>query len=303
MKFGVIGVEQQTLKLFLPLYFENRNQGDFMFAVKDPNIKKQLMQRYQVDYLYQSLDQLIAGGIDACFIHGSSAEQLKLAERCLQKGIHVFIDRPVGESLTEIKSLQRLALDNRRIFMLGFNRRFAPMVDQLKKVSNKRLLSVQKNLCEFKRPVVDMVNELFIHLVDTAVYLIDEPIQNVTSQIKDTDGLLETAVMQLETEHTAAWVALDAQAGTDNEQIQLTSGSGCGTLKNLQQLELETAAVKKSWEPEKWATPLEVYGFSQMVTAFIQAVRSQTSTKLKQKNICLSHKLCADVLTTYQADH
>lgn len=300
MKFGVIGVEEQALKLFLPLYFENRNQGEFLFVVNKSEIKEKLMQQYQISCPYQSLDQLIANGIDACFIHGSSAEQLKLAEHCLQKGIHVFIDRPVGESLTEIKNLQKLALDNRRIFMLGFNRRFAPMVDRLKEVPNKRLLNVQKNLTNFKRPVGDMINEMFIHLLDTAVYLIDEPIQNVTSQIKANEGYLTTAVMQLETEHTTAWIALDAQAGAENEQIQLTSGSGYGNLKNLQQLELETGTTKRIWTPEKWATPLAVYGFSQMVTAFIQAVRSQTSTKLKQKNICLSHRLCTEMWQKYQ---
>lgn len=299
MKFGVIGVEQQALKLFLPLYFENRNQGEFLFAVNDPVIKAHLVQQYQVNYLFQNLDQLIAQNIDACFIHGSSAKQLKLAERCLKKGIHVFIDRPVGESLAEIKSLQKLALDNRRIFMLGFNRRFAPMVDRLKAVPNKRLLNIQKNLTAFKQPVGNMVNEMFIHLADTAVYLIDEPIQNITSQIKTTDGYLATAVMQLETENTTAWVALDAQAGAENEQIQLTSGSGYGNLKNLRQLELVTGTVRKTWTPEEWATPLAVYGFSQMVTSFIQAVQSQTSTKLKQKNICLSHRLCAEMLQKY----
>ncbi|KRM89596.1 Gfo/Idh/MocA family protein [Liquorilactobacillus vini] len=297
MKFGVVGIEKRALKEYLPLYFSMRDSGDFYFAVQDEKIEQALMQKYRLSHLYHNLQQLLDLGIDACFIHGSTPAHFELARKCLENGVHVFIDRPVGESLTELRQLQNLALNHRQILMLGFNRRFAPLVDDLKQVKHKRLLMITKNYNNLKLGTATAIDEIFIHLIDTAIYLIDEPIKQCNSQIrKNQNGMLDTAVMQLETEYSTAWLALDAHSNADDEQIQLTSDRGHYILNDLQELEIQNQLIKQVSTSKKWSEPAELCGFYQMVRSFIQAVESKTSTKLKQKNICLSHRLCAQML-------
>jgi virulence factor len=296
MKFGVVGVEKRALREYLPLYFSMRNSGDFYFSVQDKKIADVLAKKYRLSHLYQNLQQLLDLGIDACFIHGTAPLHFELAKKCLQNGVHVFIDRPVGESYTELQQLQQLALNHRQILMVGFNRRFSPFVEKLKQIDHKRLLLVSKNYQNLEMQTNQAINEIFIHLIDTAIFLIDEPIKKISSQIKENNGLLETAVMQLETQQTTAWLAMDCHAGSCNEQIQLTNPAGHYVLDDLQELSVQKELNKQISTAKKWADPAEICGFSQMVTSFVQAVKLQTSTKLKQKNILLSHKLCAQML-------
>ena len=44
-----------------------------------------------------------------------------------------------------MRELQELADKNQVILMVGFNRRFAPMVEELKRIPEKRLIQLQKS--------------------------------------------------------------------------------------------------------------------------------------------------------------
>ncbi|MCG4470961.1 gfo/Idh/MocA family oxidoreductase, partial [Lawsonibacter sp. DFI.6.74] len=72
--------------------------------------------------------------------------------------------------------------------MVGFNRRFAPMVDQLKQLPNKRVIQLQKNEPDHAMNTQYGIYDLFIHLVDTAVYLLDDEIMSVHSKIREEAG-------------------------------------------------------------------------------------------------------------------
>ncbi|HHY46649.1 MAG TPA: Gfo/Idh/MocA family oxidoreductase, partial [Firmicutes bacterium] len=45
----------------------------------------------------------------------------------LEAGVDVFCEKPLSPSLSEIEEMVELADGNKRVFMAGFNRRFAPM--------------------------------------------------------------------------------------------------------------------------------------------------------------------------------
>ncbi|OUK07992.1 oxidoreductase, partial [Enterococcus faecium] len=107
----------------------------------------------------------------------------ELAKKCLENGIHVYIDKPLSVHLNEVRELQELADKNQIILMIGFNRRFAPMVEELKRIPDKRLIHLQKNRIAAKETTEFVLYDLFLHLIDTAVYLLDEPILRTKYQI------------------------------------------------------------------------------------------------------------------------
>lgn len=56
----------------------------------------------------------------------------------------VFVDKPLSEDISEVEELLNLAKKKQRILMVGFNRRFAPMVERLNQRKVKRMLFLEK---------------------------------------------------------------------------------------------------------------------------------------------------------------
>ena len=111
-----------------------------------------------------------------------------MIKKCLTEGIHVFVDKPVSENFAEVEELFALAKAKQKLLMVGFNRRFAPMVDQLKQIPDKRMIYLSKHRQAASHDTKYVIYDLFLHLVDTGVYLLDEPIIAHTSQIKRISG-------------------------------------------------------------------------------------------------------------------
>jgi predicted dehydrogenase len=65
---------------------------------------------------------------DAVFVLPSVLRTVEVATECLDRGLHVFIEKPPGVSAEQTRDLARLARGRSVISMVGFNRRFHPLV-------------------------------------------------------------------------------------------------------------------------------------------------------------------------------
>lgn len=139
MKIGVIGIGGIAQKAYLPTYAKMRKEATFIFATRREEVREKIAQEYNFEHTVATIDELLAEKIDACFIHVATSVHFEIAKQCLNAGVAVFIDKPVSEKLQEVQELQQLAKEKGLLFMVGFNRRFAPMVDQLKQLPQKKL--------------------------------------------------------------------------------------------------------------------------------------------------------------------
>lgn len=64
----------------------------------------------------------------AVFVLPSVLRTTEVATYCLERGFHVFIEKPPGTSSAETREMARLARMRGVISMVGFNRRFHPLV-------------------------------------------------------------------------------------------------------------------------------------------------------------------------------
>lgn len=300
MKIGVVGLGNIAQKAYLPTYSKIRDQADFIFATRNEEVRNKLTKQYNLTKTVKTVDELVAQNIDACFIHSATAAHYKLARKCLEKGIHVFIDKPASENIKQVKELQRLALKQSKILMIGFNRRFAPMVERLKKVKNKRIISLQKNRVNAISNPKFMIYDLFIHLVDTAVYLLDDKIIQTNSKIIQNAGKLEMITLTIETAKTLVNLTMDLNSGSNRELYEVTSSTGTYVLENLAQLKIYHENSNETFSFDDWDNPLYVRGFEQMVANFITSVKTMTSSDLRQKNVYLSHKICDEIINKIQ---
>ncbi|OTP10097.1 virulence factor [Enterococcus sp. 10A9_DIV0425] len=301
MKIGVVGVGNIAEKAYLPTYAKKQGTIDFYFATRNEATKQRLKDTYGFKHLYKTVDELIDEKIEACMIHAATKVHYELAKKCLENGIHVFIDKPLSVHLEEVHSLQKLAEQNQAILMVGFNRRFAPMVEKLKAVSNKRLIHLQKNRIRSKETTQFVIYDLFLHLVDTAVYLLDEPILSVKSHIRETEEYMELATMSLETANQTAILTMDLASGANTETYQVTSKDATYELSNLTDLVVRRLEKVELETFGDWTTTLDKRGFAPMVQLFFSEIQQKNPDKsnLKQVGIEQSHALCEEMLTRH----
>lgn len=298
MNIGVVGVGNIAEKAYLPTYAKNQGEIDFYFATRNKETKKRIHDRYGFEHLYDTIDELIEHNIEACMIHAATSVHYELAKKCLENKIHVYIDKPLSVNLEEVQELQKLAEKNKVILMVGFNRRFAPMVEKLKAIPDKRIIQLQKNRVAAQETTEYVIYDLFLHLVDTAVYLLDEPVVQMKCQIKETQEFLDHAILQLETANQTAILVMDLVSGANTERYQVTSPSGTYEVNDLTEMVIQTANGVELEKFGDWENTLVKRGFEPMVQSFFAQIKTGAvrSEGLRQENIYQSHALCEEML-------
>ncbi|WP_086348958.1 Gfo/Idh/MocA family protein [Candidatus Enterococcus clewellii] len=300
MKIGVIGLGNIAQKAYLPVYSELRNEGTFILATRNKQTRELLQNRYGFKDVVETVDELINEGIEACFVHVATEAHVEIVDKLLKAGIHVCVDKPLSENLAEVQQLQTYAKENQLILMIAFNRRFAPFVEELKAIENKNLIIIQKNRINSPGNTGFMIYDLFLHVIDTAVYLLDSPIQQVQTKIIEKNGELQRAFLHLETEETTAICSMDLLSGANTETYQVTSLQGTYCLENLTELTIQTAEDTKKESFGDWVTTLEKRGFDPLIRSFIAGVKAESNEQLKQEKVFLSHELCQKMLHDHQ---
>lgn len=300
MKIGIIGLGNIAQKAYLPVYAQFRNKATFVLSTRNEETRKKVSEQYGFTETTATIEELIQTGISACFVHVATKVHSKIVKQLLESGIHVFIDKPLSENIAEVKEIQELAAAKKLLLMVGFNRRFAPLVDELKAVENKNMLVIQKNRVAAKESTDFVIYDLFLHVADTLVYLLDDEIGQVQTKIIEENGLLKRALLQVETAKTTAIASMNLYAGANTETYQLMSDQGTYILENLTELTIKTpqGTIQKSFGD--WTTTLEKRGFQQMAETFITAIETNDSQRLKQQDIYLSHELCAKMIQQHQ---
>ena len=73
----------------------------------------------------------ILGEIDAAFICTPPASHIPIALKCAEAGLHLFIEKPLSNSLDGVAALRKVVEDKRIRVQMGFNWRFHPEIAEL----------------------------------------------------------------------------------------------------------------------------------------------------------------------------
>jgi len=113
---------------------------------------------------------------------------------CLKEGLNVFIEKPPGVSAQQTKSLAWFADKFNCKTMVGFNRRFIPLMRQTKDLVEERspinqcVSAFYKNLLTqeppYYRGAVDVLTSDVIHAVDTLRWMAGGEVKRVCSSVR-----------------------------------------------------------------------------------------------------------------------
>lgn len=303
MKIGVMGLGNIAQKAYVPIMNDMRREVEWHFYSRDVEKMSDLANRHNWQFVYTNKEAFLASGLDACFIHTPTPTHGALIEELLTLGIHVFVDKPVSEDYQEVADLHRLAEERGLILMTGFNRRFAPLNQQLKAVPAKNLIIAQKNRMIPKGKVKFEIFDMLIHVVDTVLYLLDDDISDVRYQLRAEEGILKQAMITFETATTTAIASTNMEAGAHTETVEIQALGGTYSVSNLDQLTKNELGHVSFEGFGDWEGTLTKRGFKHLVEAFVQCVKSDQPSKMVTPASSLaSHYYIAQLWEYYNND-
>jgi len=121
--------------------------------------------------------------IDVLFIVVTTISHFELAERALKKGIHVFIEKPITETLQQAEDLIKLAEEKNLKIQVGHIERFNPVIIEVEdKIKNPIFMECHR-IAPFTPRGTDIpvVLELMIHDIDLILSFMESKVKHISA--------------------------------------------------------------------------------------------------------------------------
>jgi predicted dehydrogenase len=120
--------------------------------------------------------------LDAITIAASTPVHYALAAECLERGLHVLVEKPMTETMEQARQLVQVAEERGLVLQVGHIERFNPAYVELKHVTeDMKLVGItMRRLSPFdsSNTDVDVVRDLMVHDLDLAVDLVGLEIED-----------------------------------------------------------------------------------------------------------------------------
>ncbi len=180
LKVGIVGVGQfgqnharilseSTKCDFIGLYDKNKNRAEEISIRLDSKS-------------FKDFDSLMAE-IDVLFIVVTTISHFELAEKALNNGIHIFIEKPITETLKQAEELIKLADENNLKIQVGHIERFNPVILEIEdKVKNPIFMECHR-IAPFTPRGTDIpvVLELMIHDIDLILSFMESKVKYISA--------------------------------------------------------------------------------------------------------------------------
>jgi virulence factor len=292
LKIGVIGLGDIAQKAYLPV-LAARPGLELHLQTRTPATLDRVGDAYRLPHRHTTLDGLLDQGLDAAFVHAPTADHVAIAQRLIEAGVPLYVDKPLAYDLAGARRVVTLAEERGVPMMVGFNRRYAPGYAQC--LDHPRdLILMQKNRVGLAEEPRGVIFDDFVHVVDTLRFLAPGPIEHVRVSARVEEGLLHHVVLHLSGEGFTAIGSMNRMSGSTEESLDV---SGADTRRQVLNL---AEVVDHKGQPTvrrrgDWVPVARQRGIEQITLAFLDAVRS--GAKIDGHDALLTHELCERIVT------
>jgi virulence factor len=249
-----------------------------------------------------NIDDLLGLALDAAFVHTSTESHTDVVGKLLQHGVHVYLDKPIAYSYEESRKLVELAEQAGRILMIGFNRRFAPMYNQLKTKEHRRLIIMQKNRVFLPEDARHFVFDDFIHVVDTLLYLAPGKIRDARVSSLQEGGRTHQVVLQLRGDAFTAIGIMNRDSGMAEETLEVISPGNKWVVRGLNTTIHYASGEEHGHYFNDWDSVLHRRGFPQIIDHFLNCVKYNSAPLQSVRNALDTHALCERITTELEQE-
>lgn len=161
-----------------------------LVAIADKNkSRKKLAEKFSCRFYEDYREMVEKESINAVSIALPTSLHKEASIFCLEKSLHVLVEKPIASSVKEAREIINAAEKNNRVLMVGHIERFNPAVMELKKIikENKlgEIISLSARRVGIFPPQIKDANvilDLAIHDIDVFNYLLEKAPERVYAE-------------------------------------------------------------------------------------------------------------------------
>jgi len=295
MRIGIVGIGDIAKKAYLPI-LSNVRDVQIVPCTRNQDTLNEVLKDYHLSEGYTDLDDLIQSGVDAIYVTSKTEVHYAMAKKILEAKIPCHLDKPISMNLKETEELVQCAKINNTLFMIGFNRRFVPYIQEVMSYGKPDLVVYQKNRDLYPDNIRRFIVEDFVHVVDTTRFLLQDEIIDVRVQGKKVDGKLVHVVVQFITPSNQGLLIMNYLNGVTEEVIEVMHPQRKSIIRNLSSIETYEKSVFTKKPESDWIPTLKKRGFENLRNAFLDAVKNKTSSPVSGEDALVSHQICEKIV-------
>jgi predicted dehydrogenase len=195
VKIGVVGAGSHANNVHYPSLFAIKEAEVVAVCDLNPDRLRATAEKYSIPGRYTDYREMLdKEELDTVYLIMPPHQLYDIAVDCLKQGLNLFIEKPPGITRSQTESLAWYAEKHGCRTMVGFNRRFIPLMRRVKEIVEERgpinqCVSVfYKNILSHEPPyysgAVDVLTSDVIHAVDTLRWMGGGDVESICSSIR-----------------------------------------------------------------------------------------------------------------------
>ena len=111
---------------------------NLIFYTKNKSLKK--IKIFRKIKKFSSLDRALKEKPKIVFICNETNQHCKIAIKCAKRGCDLFLEKPLGNKITEVRKLKKIIKKKKLISMVGYMLRFHPAIKKIKYYLEKKYI-------------------------------------------------------------------------------------------------------------------------------------------------------------------
>ena len=181
-----------------------------LVAVCDPveAARNDAADQFNISNRYESIEALLdTETLDAIFVATPAHLNGEAALPCFERGIHTLLEKPPGMSVAETTALQRTAAQTGAKGMVGWNRRFHPIIVEAKRQVTARG-PVTQIVGEFHKSITRLTGRFPEHLMDnmfleTPIHALDAIRAIAEADVQEVHSVVQRTISDYKDVHAA----------------------------------------------------------------------------------------------------
>ena len=301
LRVGVIGVGYVSKNNYLPVLAQREDIEFVGIMARNYENAVRAGRSFGAAHAVATMEELVDLDLDCVFVLTPKQVHFEQVSFLLTHGVDVFCEKPMATTLKDCESLVKLQEETGRKLMIGFNRRYAPVITAAKEALNGQapdVIIAQKN-----RPQTEYhaTLENAVHMVDLMRYFCGEAADvNAISKHEDIDyETFTTAQVRFENGSSGLLVA-DRSAGQWEETIEMHGGNRTILIHMPESVTIVDNEKKHTMEMTPlamgWAKSEDKLGFSYAVDHFFDCIRNNKTPLTSPQDAYKTHLLLNRIL-------
>lgn len=293
MKCGIVGLGGIARKAYLPV-ITRLPDLELVLCTRNSDALHQVGEEYRLEQRVEDVQALMDTGIQAAFVHTATESHYGIVKTLLENDIHVYVDKPMAYTYAQSRELVELAEQRERILMVGFNRRFAPMVSELDQVPQRKSVFIQKNRENSPGEPRFVLFDDFIHVVDTLRYLSPEDV-DVEFDARVEKGLLYHVLVRFSGHNFIGIGSMGRDFGVNEEIIEVTTYGRKWRVEGLDETVHHAQGKTQVRQFGSWDPVLLRRGFQGILEHFVDCVSNGQYPQPSARDSLKSHEICEKI--------